>query len=265
MTPFLTIIICLAASVLGSICGIGGGVIIKPVLDSIGTYPVDTVAFLSSCTVLAMSGYSVLKSCWERDGALNWYTTTFLGIGSAAGGILGKYLFSQAILRLDSANSVGFVQSALLLVITFGTILYTLKKAGIVTLHLHNWAACSLVGLVLGVLSSFLGIGGGPINLVVLFYFFSMPTKIAAQNSLYIILLSQISSLLFTLCTGEVPSIPGLLLIGMMLAGIGGGILGRRLNRKLTPTLVDRLFLGMMVLIQLICVYNLIRFAGVRL
>ena len=49
------------------------------------------------------------------------------------------------------------------------------------------------------------------------------------------------------------------------LAGIGGGILGRRLNRKLTPTLVDRLFLGMMVLIQLICVYNLIRFAGVRL
>ena len=261
MTSLLTIIICLAASTVGSICGIGGGVIIKPVLDAMDVYSVDAVAFLSSCTVLAMSGYSVLKSCWERDGSLNWYTTTFLGIGSAVGGILGKYLFSQAILRLDSINSVGSVQSAVLLVITFGTILYTLKKARIATLHLQNWIGCSLVGLFLGVLSSFLGIGGGPINLVVLFYFFSMPTKTAAQNSLYVILLSQISSLLFTLCTGRIPTFPGLLLISMMLAGVGGGILGRHLNRKLNHSLVDRLFLGMMVLIQLICIYNLIHFA----
>ncbi|MEI3183290.1 MAG: sulfite exporter TauE/SafE family protein [Lachnospiraceae bacterium] len=40
-------------------------------------------------------------------------------------------------------------------------------------------------------MSSFLGIGGGPINLVVLLYFFSMDTKAAAQNSLYIILFSS--------------------------------------------------------------------------
>ena len=54
-------------------------------------------------------------------------------------------------------------------------------------------------------MSSFLGIGGGPINLVVLFYFFSMETKTAAQNSLYIILFSQITSLLTTLITHSVP------------------------------------------------------------
>lgn len=262
MTSLLTIIICFAASTVGSICGIGGGVIIKPVLDAVGTYSVDTVAFLSSCTVLAMSGYSVLKSCWEREGTVNWHTTTFLGVGSAAGGILGKYLFSEAILLLDNENSVGSVQSAILLFITCGTILYTLKKARIPTRNLQNRMGCVLVGLALGVLSSFLGIGGGPINLVVLFYFFSMPTKIAAQNSLYVILLSQISSLLFTLCTGEVPPIPGLLLVSMMLAGIGGSVLGRRLNRNLSHSLVDRLFLGLMVVIQLICVYNLIHFSA---
>ena len=46
----------------------------------------------------------------------------------------------------------------------------------------------------LGIISSFLGIGGGPINLVVLFFFFSMPTKIAAENSLYRVIWKDLPS-----------------------------------------------------------------------
>lgn len=110
-------------------------------------------------------------------------------------------------------------------------------------------------------LSSFLGIGGGPINLVVLFYFFSMPTKVAAQNSLYAILLSQISSLIFSFATASIPEISPVLLVCMMLAGVAGGILGRRLNRKMESSLVGRLFLVLMVVIMLICLYNFFRFS----
>ena len=51
----------------------------------------------------------------------------------------------------------------------------------------ENASVCVLIGVFLGIMSSFLGIGGGPINFVVLFFFFSMSTKIAAENSLYII------------------------------------------------------------------------------
>ena len=61
MVTAISLLICLAASALGAICGIGGGVIIKPVLDSLGIYSVSTVNFLSGCTVLSMSGYTVLK------------------------------------------------------------------------------------------------------------------------------------------------------------------------------------------------------------
>ena len=71
-------------------------------------------------------------------------------------------------------------------------------------------------------MSSFLGIGGGPINLVVLFYFFSMETKTAAQNSLYIILFSQITSLLTTLITHSVPEFTLPALVLMIAGGIGG-------------------------------------------
>ena len=48
-------LICLGASILGAISGIGGGVIIKPVLDSLGTLNVSTISFLSGCTVLSMT------------------------------------------------------------------------------------------------------------------------------------------------------------------------------------------------------------------
>jgi uncharacterized membrane protein YfcA len=43
------------ASVIGSICGIGGGVIIKPVLDAVGLYSVSTISFMSGCIVLSMT------------------------------------------------------------------------------------------------------------------------------------------------------------------------------------------------------------------
>lgn len=50
-----------AASVVGAICGIGGGMIIKPTLDIFGWVSVSTISFLSGCTVLAMSCYSVWR------------------------------------------------------------------------------------------------------------------------------------------------------------------------------------------------------------
>ena len=40
------------ASVIGCICGIGGGVIIKPVMDAFHLYSVSTVSFMSGCIVL---------------------------------------------------------------------------------------------------------------------------------------------------------------------------------------------------------------------
>ena len=115
-----------------------------------------------------------------------------------------------------------------------------------------------MIGLLLGIMSSFLGIGGGPINLVVLGYFFSMDTKTAAANSLYIILFSQLASLIATLISG-VPEFRILALILMVAGGIGGGIVGRKLNKKMDNRAVDKLFIGLMVLIVGICVYNAVR------
>lgn len=248
------------ASVVGAICGIGGGVLIKPLLDAFGVLSVATISFLSGCTVLSMSCYSVVKAKLSKDSLVDMKTGTPLAVGAAIGGIAGKMMFQFLSNLSADKDQVGAIQAVCLLVITFGTMVYTIRKDRIKTHQVTNPVACVAIGLVLGICSSFLGIGGGPINLVVLYFFFSMETKTAAQNSLYIILFSQITSLLNTLVTGTVPEFGMGLLVLMVCGGILGGVVGRTINKKIDANVVNRLFIGLMVIIMLICVYNIYQF-----
>ena len=247
------------ASVAGAICGIGGGVLIKPLLDAFGVLSVASISFLSGCTVLSMSCYSVLKAKKSGDSLVDMKTGTPLAIGAALGGVAGKLMFQILSYLSGNKEKVGAVQAICLLVITFGTMLYTVNKQKIRTHHVNNVFACVGIGVALGICSSFLGIGGGPINLVVLFFFFSMDTKSAAQNSLYIILFSQITSLINTIVTGTVPEFNAGLLILMVAGGILGGAAGRKINKRINGETVNKLFIGLMVIIMFICIYNIRR------
>ena len=250
------------ASMAGSICGIGGGVIIKPVLDAAGVLSVSAISFLSGCTVLSMSVISVGKALARRDRAMDLRIGSALAAGAALGGVAGKALFQYAYLVCPNENLVGAVQAGVLLVITAGTLLYTLYKARIPTLRVRGLAPTALIGLALGVMSSFLGIGGGPINLVVLHYFFSMETKPAAACSLYVILFSQLTSLISTLAKGAVPEVDLLLLVLMVGGGVAGGLAGSRINRRISDRGVNRLFVLLMAVIIGICVWNVVRFTA---
>ena len=261
MGNLLYLLVSFLASVAGAICGIGGGVIIKPVLDLCGLASVSTISFLSGCTVLSMSCYNVGKNIRSGSNLVNFRTGTPLALGAAAGGVLGNQLFKLIKAMFENQNAVGAVQAGCLALVTVGTLAYTLRKAHIRTHRVENRGICLAIGGVLGLMSSFLGIGGGPINLVVLFFFFSMDTKTAAQNSLYIILFSQAASLLTSLLTRSVPSFSSVALALMVAGGIGGGAMGRSLNRKMDNRAVDRLFLCLMAVIILISLYNTWKYA----
>ena len=258
----LFFVVAFLSSIVGAICGIGGGVVIKPVLDMLQMGAPATINFLSGCTVLSMSLYSVSKALRAGDSKVEMSTGTPLAIGAALGGVVGKEMFSAVKNFFDGSPMVGGVQAVALGIITLGTLLYTVNKAKIRTHRTSNKAVCVIIGLLLGIMSSFLGIGGGPINLVVLGFCFSMDTKTAAANSLYIILFSQTASLIATLISG-MPEFRIFALALMVAGGIGGGIVGRKLNKKMDNRAVDKLFIGLMVLIVGICVYNAVRaFAG---
>jgi hypothetical protein len=253
-------LVALGASAVGAICGIGGGVIIKPVLDLLHLETVSTISFSSGCTVLTMSCYSVGKSLLAGEKSVSLDVGTPLAVGAASGGLLGNQLFTLVRDLSDTPNRVGAVQSACLAAVTVGTLLYTLNKARIPTHRLQNKVACAAIGLALGCMSSFLGIGGGPINLVALYFFFSMDTKAAAANSLYIIFFSQLCSLLTTLITASVPEFRWPVLALMAAGGLGGGILGRKLNRRMDSRAVERLFILLMAVIICISLFNTWRY-----
>ncbi len=251
-------LICLFASTLGAVAGFVGGVIIKPVLDAFGLLPVGTISFLSGCTVLSMSVVSLLRS---RGGVkLELKTSTPLALGAALGGLVGKWLFDRVKGLVGSDGTVGAIQSAALLVVLVLTFVYILKKDSLRAYTIQSMPICLLIGVGLGMVSSFLGIGGGPYNVAVLFLLFSMDVKTAAKNSIYIILFSQLANLLLALVQGTVPPFEWLHLVFMALGGVGGAIAGGYLSKKLSADRVELILRGVVLLIIAITTYNLVRF-----
>lgn len=257
----LFLLISFAASVIGAICGIGGGIVIKPSLDLLKLASVSTISFLSSCTVLAMSAYSVCRAFLSGERNVEPRTALPLAIGAIFGGIVGQKLFQIVKAASPYPNRVGAIQSACLALMTLGTFVYVLKKRSIRTCAVSNPAVSVAIGLSLGLLSSFLGIGGGPINLVVLNFFFSLDAKSAAQNSLFIILLSQIANIGSILVARTVPPFDSLSLVLMLAGGLGGGIIGRMIYRRIDNQAVEWLFMALMAVIIGISLFNTARYS----
>ena len=259
-----TMIVCfitaLLACVVGRICGMGGGVIIKPVLDALGVMSVASVSFLSGCTVVGMSCWSVGRSLLRRESQIDLRISTPLAIGAAVGGVLGKELFAAVSALFLNADTAGGVQACLLFAATLATFVYTRRRSRIHSRHVSHPAACVAIGLALGMLGSFLGIGGGPFNMAVLFYFFSMETKAAAQNSLYVILISQATGLMSVVISGSTPPLRLGVLIGMILFGIIGSEMGSRASKCLSERGATVLFEASMLLVMAINVVNICKF-----
>lgn len=255
MQILFSFLICLLATTIGGISGVGGGVIVKPVLDAVSGMPVATVSFLSGCTVLAMTITSMIRSR-RGDVKVEPRRGTLLAIGAAIGGVAGKELFE--LVRAAGGMTVSVAQQVMMIALTLGVLAYTLNRPRITARNVTQPVVCVCIGLVLGLLSAFLGIGGGPINLAVLYYFFSMDTKTAALNSLYVILFSQSASFISTVARGTVPEFEWPVLLVMLVGGILGGNLGRSISKKLSNSDVDRLFFWLLIVITAISCYNLV-------
>lgn len=260
MSVIIEFLIALGTSVAGGICGIGGGMILKPLLDLLGTASIATISFLSGMTVLAMSAYRTVQGLCTKESTIDFKMLAPLALGAALGGIAGKMLFEEVKGSFPDADTVGAVQAVCLALISIFTAVFTLNKSGIENRKLSSPGLSLLLGLILGVISSFLGIGGGPINIPVLIYFFSMDSKTASQNSLFIILISQIFSLIYLLVSNRVPEFSFMSLGAMITGSIIGGVISGKISRTISNEKIDRLFVCLLAVIVLICVYNFFKY-----
>ena len=245
----------MGASIIGSICGVGGGIIIKPLFDMLSGESVAVVSFLSGVTVLSMSVFSVISTLLRGQSKIALKVVTPLALGAVIGGLLGQSIF-QAM--KNTVAYVGAAQSAALLFTVLGSLLYTLKQDSLKTHRLESAPLCTISGVLLGMISAFIGIGGGPINLALFSYFFSMDIKTAVVNSLYIIMFSQLASTTLIFAKGAVPDFAWPALFVMILGGICGAFIGRRINSVIPHSTVRKLFIALMISIICLALHNII-------
>ena len=110
-----------------------------------------------------------------------------------------------------------------------------------------------LVGLALGFIASFLGVGGGPINVAFLALFFSMTVKEAAVYSVGTIFFSQLSKLITLGVTHEFDIVT---LIVAIICAVVGGLLGAKMNKKGNEKVIKTVFTTVVAAIAVVNFYN---------
>lgn len=254
ITVIYSLIIFIACTI-GAIVGIGGGVIIKPLLDLMGYHTVETVGFISTCAVFAMSISSSAKHIAAKT-EFDKKVVLLVSVGSVFGGIIGNEIFDYTLEKLNT-DIVKGVQAVIIAAFIIFVILYVNSKK-IKSFKISNPVLIALTGLMLGLMSAFLGIGGGPINTAFLVLLFSFTVKESAVYSVAIIFFSQLSQLITIFINNQFQPYKEYLpiILAAMAVSVIGGIIGSRLNKKLSNKVITVIFSIVLSVVAIINVYN---------
>lgn len=249
----------LLATTFGALAGLGGGIIIKPVLDALGHYDVASISVLSAATVFTMAAVSLLQNV-KQDTKIEWRTSLLLAVGSVSGGLIGKSSFHLLLDRVPVVEQITVIQSTMIAGLMVMIYMFVKKKRSLPSFQMRSATVIVFIGLCLGVLAAFIGIGGGPFNVAVLALLFSMRAKEAALNSIFIIFFSQLTALLYTAGTTGFSELDLSMLWFMLAGGALGGWFGGRISKYVRDAHVERIFNVGIVLMIFLSIFNIVRY-----
>jgi len=212
-----------AAGILGSMIGLGGGIILVPALTFLG-FPPTAAASNSLFGALSNSVASTIS--YSKQKRIVYSLGLKLGLLSIPGTILGAFLST------DIAPDIfkilfGFVLVASAVYIFVRKKIETVEKTLSVQMMIFAVGASFFAGLI----SSFFGIGGGIIFVPLMVVGMGMTMKKAAPTSQLILLFSSLSGVIIHSILGHPDFIQaGLLSIGSFI----GGLVGARLSLDVT-------------------------------
>jgi hypothetical protein len=208
-----------AAGILGSMIGLGGGVIVVPVLTFLGFPP--TVA-ASNSLFATLSNATASTISYSKQKRIDYSLGIKLGLLSVPGTVLG------AVVSTDVAPDIfkilfGFVLIASSVYIFLRKKIETREK--IISKQMIVFAIGA--SFFAGMLSSFFGIGGGIIFVPLMVVGMGMAMKKAAPTSQMILLFASLSGVVIHSLLGHPDFIQsGFLAIGSFI----GGLIGARLS-----------------------------------
>jgi len=254
---------------LSGIFGVGGGFLMTPLLIFLGV-PAPVAVGTEANQIVASSVSGVLAH-WRR-GNVDVKMGIILLSGGIVGSTIGVYIFAllREIGQIDLAIKLSFIVflgiiGSLMLVESTRTILRSRRPGGKRRkLHQHNWLhglpfkmrfrksklyiSALLpfgVGLLVGILSAIMGVGGGFIMVPAMIYVLGMPTSVVVGTSLFqIIFVTANVTFLQSVQTQTVDVVlAGLLLIG--------GVIGAQFGTRIGAMLRGEQLRGLLALIVL--------------
>jgi len=221
-----------AGGVLGSMIGLGGGIIVVPVLTFMGFPP---TAAASNSLFAALSNATASTISYSRQKRIEFSLGLKLGLLSIPGTILG------AILSTDVSPDIfkilfGFVLIASAAYIFFRKKIETREK----TLSKQMMLFAVGASFFAGIISSFFGIGGGIIFVPLMVIGMGMTMKKAAPTSQLILLFASLSGVIVHSILGHPDFLQaGFLAIGSFIGGLAGARISIHVKERYLKILVS--------------------------
>lgn len=235
----LAIGICgLLAGFLGALVGLGGGVIIVPILVLIFDVPIKSAVAISLISVCATSigGASRYLNSGKADFRLGLFLETATVAGAICGGMV-------ALLVRQSILAVMF--SILLFYTAISMILNKedRKDSNAEYRHAEPVGVIRYIVLALsfagGILSSLLGVGGGIVKVPILNLILKLPIKVSAATSTYMIGITTAAGSIVYLINGTIDyQVAAPLILGTYL---GSGI-GAMMTTRIHSSIIKYIF-----------------------
>lgn len=256
-----------AVGFLSGMFGVGGGFILTPFLMFFGIPP--SVAVATQSVQLVATSFSSVITHW-RNGHVDFKMGGYLLAGGLTGSVIGIFVFNELKARgqVDLLISLSYV---VLLTAIGGLMLW--ESAGAMRrgggpegrhkpgshLWMHGLPfkvrfqksklyisviPPIVLGLMIGILASIMGVGGGFILVPAMIYLLRMPTSIVVGTSLFqVIFVAAFSTFLHAVTNHTVDAVLAALLI---LGGVVGAQIGVRTGAKIRADEL-RLILALMI------------------
>lgn len=252
------------AGLLGSLVGLGGGIVIVPVLTLV--YHVDIRLAIGASILSVIATSSGAAVTYVRERLTNLRVGMFLEIATTVGAITGAYLTT-----LISGNAL-FILFAIVLAYS-AIAMYRKRKevsplttshdpiANFFKLHgayfdksehkeIHYKVSGTKIGLILmyiaGIISALLGVGSGALKVPAMDIAMHMPIKASAATSDFMIGVTAAASAGAYFARGQIdPFIAAPVVIGILI----GAIIGSRLLSRVTPKYIQALFVIVLIVV----------------
>lgn len=231
--PVLILIaIGLFSGFLSGMFGVGGGIVIVPALVMFTTLERRMAAGTSLVAIVPTSIAGVIS--YGVEGHVNVILAGILALGAVIGAQFGTWLLDRLPLPVIRWSFIAF-----LAVVAMGLFVTVPSRDGQFHLELLPIVGACVLGLVTGVLSGLLGVGGGIVVVPMLILLFGVSDLVAKGTSLLMMIPTAVSGTIGNLRRGNADWKSGLIVGG---AACITASLGSLVSHLLDPAVANIIF-----------------------